>query len=61
MIYELWKDKTDSSYSFFPETNTKARSFAEKDSVLVWTVEADSWEEACKIQYKYLAWGAYKP
>lgn len=53
--YELWRD-VDGNYSFFPRENGPARD-AVAQGELVWTVEAESWEEAVAAQRQYLGWG----
>lgn len=51
-VYELWRE-LDGTYSFFPREGDATRDQAE----LVWSVEADSWEEAVAAQRQYLGWG----
>lgn len=60
MKYELWQS-LDGDYSFFPTDNVSAKALLEPDDTLIWSVEANSWEEACQAQYTYLGWGQYKP
>lgn len=50
--YELWRE-LDGTYSFLPREGDAPRGQAD----LVWTVEADSWEEAVAAQRQYLGWG----
>jgi hypothetical protein len=57
--YELWKESD--GYSFFPEDSDSARNLLRKDAKLVWTVEANSWEEAQSRKHEYLGWDPYKP
>lgn len=61
MKYELWESIEGGGYSFFPADNASARALLEPDDRLIWTVEANSWEEASQAQYNYLGWGQYKP
>jgi len=61
MIYQLWYILYTGSYSFFPTNNHSARKCLEDDSQLIWLVEADKWEEACKLMNLYLGWEEYKP
>lgn len=51
-VYELWRE-VDGTYSFRPREAEGARGQAE----LVWSVEAESWEEAVAAQRRYLGWG----
>lgn len=57
--YELWQEGVD--YSFFPVDNDSARQALSPDATLIWTVEAYSWEEACKKRNEYLGWEEYRP
>jgi len=61
MKYELWESIEGGGYSFFPADNASARALLEPDDRLIWTVEANSWEEASQAQYNYLGWGHYHP
>jgi len=58
MKYELWHCQ-DGHYSFFAVDNDSARKMLDPDDRLIWTVEAQSWEEASQAQYDYLGWGKY--
>jgi hypothetical protein len=60
MKYELWHGQ-DGHYSFFAVDNDSARKMLDPDDRLIWTVEAQSWEEASQAQYDYLGWGEYRP
>jgi hypothetical protein len=51
-VYELWRE-LDGTYSFLPREGDATRP----DADLVWTVEADTWEEAVAAQRQYLGWG----
>lgn len=59
MRYELWQDK--GGYTFFPENNNTARNLLLADAELIWTVEADSFEEAQTKKHEYLGWEPYQP
>ena len=59
MKYELWKDSD--GYSFFPQDNASMRSLLGPGAVLIWTVEADSWEEAQTMRHEFLGWEPYEP
>ncbi len=51
-VYALWRE-LDGTYSFVPHEDDASRDHAD----LVWTVEADSWDEAVAAQRQYLGWG----
>ncbi len=57
--YELWKD--ENSYSFFPKDNESAKNLLSAEASLIWTVDADSWEEANRMKNEYLGWETYTP
>jgi hypothetical protein len=57
--FELWKEPD--GFSFFPSDNDSARAALEPDAKLIWTVEAESWEEASKRKNEYLGWEEYRP
>lgn len=59
MNYELWKELD--GYSFFPEDNSIARSLLAPGAVLVWTVDANDWNEAQSKKHEFLGWEPYKP
>jgi hypothetical protein len=54
--YELWRD-AGGTWSFFQRDNTKARARMTAQAELVWSVEAQSFEEALAAQKAYLGWG----
>ena len=57
--YELWKEPD--GYSFFPEGNASAKGLLSCQAELVWTVEADSWDEANRKKNEFLGWEPYAP
>jgi hypothetical protein len=59
MKWELWKNAF--GYDFFVESNQRARELLEPDSKLIWTVEAESFDEAQQAKYDFLGWGKYNP
>jgi hypothetical protein len=61
MKYELWQSDSESSYSFFASGDKANADMLPIDARLIWTVEADSWEEACRRQHEFLGWEPYKP
>ena len=54
--YELWRD-VGGTWSFFPRDNAKARSRMGAGAELVWSVEAQTFDEALAAQREYLGWG----
>jgi hypothetical protein len=63
MIYELWRSPDDTEQAFFAvDENYEAnRNLNPPDSILVWTVAAESYNEAMSLYYEYMDWGPYKP
>lgn len=59
--YELWKESGEGAYSFFPADNESARKLLSSAAELIWTVEADSWEEAQRKKNSYLGLEPYSP
>ena len=59
MKYELWKESN--SYSFFPTDNVSMRALLGSQAVLLWTVEAESWNEAQSKKHEFLGWEPYRP
>jgi hypothetical protein len=64
MKYELWgtPDKTSLLFTGADEIeNCKRQNMIEPDAELIWTVDADSYDEAMTLYYEYMGWGIYKP
>lgn len=63
MIYELWRNPDGIEQAFFAvdENYEACRNLNPPDSVLVWTIEADSYDEAMSLYYEHMDWGQYKP
>lgn len=59
--YELWLSTEECyEYSFFPlENNASARKLLITQAKLIWTVEAQSWDEGCQGRNNFLGWGPY--
>jgi hypothetical protein len=57
MTYSLWSNNEDSFYTFV-EGNTSDEL---ECTILLKTVEADSWNEAMQKFYDFLGWGTFKP
>jgi len=58
MKYELWGN--EDGYSFLPEDHSQKELITE-DEVLIWTAEAETWQEACFKRNEYLGWNPYRP
>jgi len=58
MRYELWHSESDGCHTFFPANQNPAD--LPEDAYLVWTVEAESWEEAQTAMHDYRGWEPYK-
>jgi hypothetical protein len=57
--YELWED--ESGVSFFPASDITFRNLLSPTAKLIWSCEAESWEEAQSKKHQYLGWGPYVP
>jgi len=58
--YELWSSVSESSYTFFPTDNDRAKDSLAPDAKLVCVIEAASWNEAQQKQYDLMGWGHYR-
>lgn len=58
--YDLWFSPSENSYAF-SESSVHHDMGLEEDAEIIWSVEADSWQEACAKQHEYLGWEPYKP
>ncbi|MCB1245305.1 MAG: hypothetical protein R3F31_25895 [Verrucomicrobiales bacterium] len=61
MTYELWHSAIDGCYTFIPSGPGNSRAALEPDALLIWTVEAENWEEAQTKKHHYLGWEPYIP
>jgi hypothetical protein len=62
MRYEEWAD--DEGCVLLPDDDKKQRQLAVAvvgRAQLVWSVEADSWEEACTAWHEHKRWEPYVP
>ena len=62
MRYEEWAD--DETAVLLPDDANKNRKLSIAllgVPKLVWSVEADSWEEACNAQHEHHGWEPYVP
>lgn len=59
--YELWHSSTSNSHTFFESGHPDRSVVLEPDAVLIWTVTADSYDEAQAKKNEYLGWAPYKP
>jgi hypothetical protein len=60
MRYELWYSESASSYALLYEGDTVSDHLKEPDAKVIWTVEADTYEEALQKRNDFLGWGEYK-
>jgi hypothetical protein len=66
MKYELWQHEEAGEvvgYTFLPvdELYERRLQLLETGSELVWTVEADTYNEAMKLYHEHMDWEPYKP
>jgi hypothetical protein len=61
MKYELWHSESESSYDRFASGDKGNADMLPPDAHLIWTVEAESWDDACRKQHEFLGWEPYKP
>jgi len=59
--FELWYSKNTCSYDFFEKDHPQKHSLLEDDAVLIWSVEAASYDEAQVKKHEYLGWEPYNP
>lgn len=59
--YLLFQSEGESSYTFLTEANSQKTGAIPQDAVLIWQVEAESWEIACMKRNGFLGWEPYKP
>ncbi|BCM89999.1 hypothetical protein IAD21_01850 [Abditibacteriota bacterium] len=61
-LFELWRSEDGGQDSFFPSsisTEERAKQLS-PDSKLIWTTEAESWNEAQQNRYDFMGWGHYR-
>jgi hypothetical protein len=67
MKYELWANKDRTSLSFFGvdypnyKQNLQLLEDEEDEFELIWTIEAETYNEAMQEYYDFMDWGKYKP
>lgn len=67
MKYELWTNKDKTNLSFlgveYPsyEQNLQLLKDEEDNFELIWTTEAETYNEAMQKYYDFMDWGKYKP
>ena len=66
MIFELWKSEDGSEYTFLPHWSIVKcpqlkKDSDDKDQIMIWSVEADTWDEACTKYHEYMGWEPYIP
>ena len=60
MKYELWNAASASSYMLLFEGDTASDHVKEPDAKVIWTVEAETYEEALQKRNDFLGWGEFK-
>ena len=61
MKYELWRSDSESSYTFIAAGHAEQAGGLPSDAILIWTVEANTWEDARRQQHEFLGWEPYEP
>ena len=67
MKYELWANKDKSNLTFFGvehpnyQQNLQMLKDEDDDFELIWTTEAETYNEAMQKYYDFMDWGKYKP
>ncbi|MDT5159145.1 MAG: hypothetical protein QOH51_3502 [Acidobacteriota bacterium] len=66
MRYELWQDEEEGravALTFFPvdEIYELRRRLLEPRAHLIWTVEADTYEDAMRLYHEHMDWEPYRP
>jgi hypothetical protein len=59
--YELWHSESDSSYAFFAVGHRHNAGELPSDAKLIWTVEAETSQDARRKQHEFLGWEPYQP
>lgn len=59
--YLLFQSEKEGSYTFIAEENSHSGNGIPPDAVLIWQVEAESWEIACMKRNDFLCWEPYRP
>jgi hypothetical protein len=60
MRYELWYSESASSYGLLYEGDTASDHLKEPDAKVIWTVEAEKYEDALQKRNDFLGWDEYK-
>lgn len=60
MKFSAWSNEDGSVITMLPGTDPPLES-ASYDIHLLYTIEADTWEDAMKLHHEYQGWNAYKP
>jgi phage terminase small subunit len=67
MKYELWANKDRTNLSFFGveysnyEQNLQLLKEEGDEFEVIWTTEAETYNEAMQKYYDFMDWGKYKP
>ena len=60
MTYDLWRTDAEMSWSLLYRGDDANTSRLPSDARIVWTCEADTYEEALQKRNDFLGWGPYK-
>jgi hypothetical protein len=58
--YELWHSQSECSYMLLAEGAQASDHVKPADAKVVWTAEAETYEDALQKRNDYLGWGEYK-
>ena len=61
MKYELWHSQDGRSDIYTLLAVGAGRGALEPSAIVVWTVEAETWDEARRRQHEFLGWEPYQP
>jgi hypothetical protein len=63
MKYELWHAQLDGIdvYTLLEAGAPRAEHMLEPGAQVIWTVDAETWDEARRAQHKFLGWEPYRP
>lgn len=61
MIYEVWESDGMLSVGTKKDLeNLKSRGVVEEDTIAIYSIRSDSWEEVMRIHYEVQGWGEYR-
>jgi hypothetical protein len=59
-LYVLYFSEMENSYTFIEKKSAGSQKLPE-DALLIWEVNAISWEAANQLKHDFLGWEPYKP